>query len=346
MADSAVSRHKPGDRGMALLLVVSVIALLSVVIINFSRSMQLAVEDASQVQDEVMLESLAQSGLDIGMAVLQGDLVLSEFDSLLENWALLGEVPIEVGTGESDIRIGIADLDGRFPINSLVEDPGQGQNPGGGEAGGLTPDTAREVLKRLLLSGLFAVEDEAEANMIVDSITDWIDADDDEMDNGAERTFYDSLETPIVPRNGPMEFVEEMLQVNGVTRALLYGNDEKQALAEYVSVALKSRRININTAPVALIMALDDRISDELIDGLDEFRTDGANAELLADSGWFSDFLPADIGGGDLQSLLTVQSSTFIIESAARHRERTMVMRMTIERVSDAEMKILSYQQD
>ncbi len=85
MADNAASRRKPGNRGMALLLVVSVIALLSVVIINFSRSMQLAVEDASQVLGHVDVAAgtgdggqrvncaghLGTEGIQVGTGLLQ-----------------------------------------------------------------------------------------------------------------------------------------------------------------------------------------------------------------------------------------------------------------------------------
>lgn len=333
-----------GNSGMALLLVVTVIALLSVVVIGFSRSMQFALDDAEHFQDEITLETMAHSGIDIGLAVLQSDIMLNDFDSYLENWSLLGEVPVDVGIGEGDVRISIVDLDGRFPINSLVAVAREGKNQEGGAAEGLSPEKAREILLRLLQSELFAVEDEAEATEIVDSLTDWIDENDDELDNGAESSFYDSLEKPIVPRNGPVEFIDELLLVKGVTRDLLYGNDEKQALAEYVNVVNKSNKININTAPAALIEALDDRISTEDVDGIDDFRNDEAHFDQLADSSWFIGYLPADIGGGDLQALLTTQSKHFVIESEARHLERYMNMSMKVERASENEMKLHSFQ--
>lgn len=335
--------HSPGagNRGMALLLVVSVIALLSVVIISFSRSMQHALMESSRFQDSVVLESLAYSGTDIGLAVLQSDVQLNDFDTFLENWARLAEVPLDLGVSQSDIRLAIVDLDGRFPIHSLISLAQAGQNLGGAGAG-LTPEKARGILLRLLQSELFAVEDETQAREIVDSLVDWLDADDDESNLGAERNYYESLEKPVVPRNGPVDFLEELLQVKGITRELLYGNDEKQALAEYVSVVNKSGKININTAPVALIQALDERITSEDLEGIDEYRRDENNSDTLADSTWFAGYLPGDITGGGLLDMLTTRSTHFSIESEARYKERMMIMQIIIERSAENEMKVLS----
>lgn len=330
---------------MALLLVVSMIAILSVVIIRFGRSMQLAVTDAYRYQNRVVLESTAHSGIDIGMALLQIDLQESEFDSFLEKWALLEEDPLDLGMEQADLTIAIKDLGGRFPINSLVAMAQEGQNQGQ-NTDGMNPELAREMLLRLLQSDLFAVEDELEAREIVDSLTDWIDADDDELDYGAESSYYDSLEKPLVPRNGPVDFIDELLQVKGISRDLLYGNSETQPLVEYISVENKSGKININTAPVALIQALDERITEEETEGLDEYRRDEANIDALKDTSWFSGYLPGDIGGSDLQRILTTRSSHFMVESQASYQDRLMTIRAIIERLSENETRLVSLRVD
>jgi type II secretory pathway component PulK len=58
-----------------------------------------------------------------------------------------------------------------------------------------------------------------------DAILDWIDPDDEQRDNGAERDYYASLDPPYAPRNGPLGSIDELLLVRGVTPALLYGAD-------------------------------------------------------------------------------------------------------------------------
>ena len=264
----------------------------------------------------------------------------SDYDSFPENWARLGEAPLDLGIGQGAVSVLIIDLDGRFPVNSLVEMVAEGDNPPTGDSG-MTPQQARDILLRLLQSGLFEVEDEVEARGIVESLTDWIDANDDELDYGAEASYYNSLEKPVVPRNGPVDFLNELLQVKGISRDLLYGNSEKEPLIEYISVENKSGKININTAPLALIQALDERISADEIEGLDEFRRAEDNLEALSDSSWFTDFLPGDIDGLDLQGILSTQSNHFIIDSEARYQERFMVLQATVERSSENEMRLV-----
>jgi hypothetical protein len=60
---------------------------------------------------------------------------------------------------------------------------------------------------------------------IVQAILDWTDGDDDKREVGAERDDYERLDPPITPRNGPIESIEELLLVKGVTPELLYGED-------------------------------------------------------------------------------------------------------------------------
>lgn len=60
---------------------------------------------------------------------------------------------------------------------------------------------------------------------VADAILDWIDADDQPREMGAESDYYSSLERPYAPRNGLPECVEELLLVKGVTRELLFGTD-------------------------------------------------------------------------------------------------------------------------
>ncbi len=60
---------------------------------------------------------------------------------------------------------------------------------------------------------------------IADSILDWLDPDDTARTNGAEREYYFGLNPPRVPKNGPIETVEELLLIKGVTPQLLFGVD-------------------------------------------------------------------------------------------------------------------------
>ncbi|MGB1926861.1 MAG: type II secretion system protein GspK, partial [Rubripirellula sp.] len=58
-----------------------------------------------------------------------------------------------------------------------------------------------------------------------DAILDWLDEDEESREFGAEAEYYNSLPTPYSPANGPLQTVEELLLVRGVTPNLLFGAD-------------------------------------------------------------------------------------------------------------------------
>jgi hypothetical protein len=60
---------------------------------------------------------------------------------------------------------------------------------------------------------------------VADAILDWIDADPQPREMGAETDYYAGLDPPYAPRNGLPECLEELLLIKGVTRELLFGAD-------------------------------------------------------------------------------------------------------------------------
>jgi DNA uptake protein ComE-like DNA-binding protein len=84
----------------------------------------------------------------------------------------------------------------------------------GGASGDMT-NPARKLL--MSLPGLDAG--------IADAILDWIDEDDEAREYGAESAYYSTLEPPYAPKNGPLDTVEELLRVRGVTPEMLFGTD-------------------------------------------------------------------------------------------------------------------------
>lgn len=84
-----------------------------------------------------------------------------------------------------------------------------------GGSSGDTSNPARSLL--MALPGM----DEA----VADAILDWLDEDDEAREFGAESAYYASLEPPYAPKNGPLDTVEELLRVRGVTPQMLFGTD-------------------------------------------------------------------------------------------------------------------------
>ncbi|NUQ62639.1 MAG: general secretion pathway protein GspK [Pirellulales bacterium] len=75
------------------------------------------------------------------------------------------------------------------------------------------PGAGREALMRL--PGM--------TESVADGLLDWVDADANQRDYGAEEDYYMGLQAPYAPRNAPPTSLEELLLVRGVTRDLLLG---------------------------------------------------------------------------------------------------------------------------
>lgn len=60
---------------------------------------------------------------------------------------------------------------------------------------------------------------------LADAILDYIDADDTVRSFGAESAYYQGLAMPYPAKNGPLESLDELLMVRGVSPMLLYGED-------------------------------------------------------------------------------------------------------------------------
>jgi len=136
---------------------------------------------------------------------------------------------VEDQNGEpTDVRYGLLDESSRLNVNNLA-------------GGSYEPQTEEADVEAMLSGeGSASAEEDAEefslspardalmelpgmTDQIADAILDWIDADDEPRDFGAEASAYGSL--GYEPRNGPISSLDELLLVQGVTNELLYGAD-------------------------------------------------------------------------------------------------------------------------
>jgi hypothetical protein len=60
---------------------------------------------------------------------------------------------------------------------------------------------------------------------ITNAILDWIDSDEEARLGGAESVTYQGLAVPYSARNAPLESIDELLQIQGITPQLFYGED-------------------------------------------------------------------------------------------------------------------------
>lgn len=123
---------------------------------------------------------------------------------------------------------------------------------------------------------------------VADAILDWLDEDDESRDFGAESSYYRSQSPPYEAKNGPLDSLDELLLIRGVTPELLFGLDtnrngvldDLEGAADNVSsvdadmtlgwanyVTLYSNESNLNTDQLPRININDDDL-EQLHDDL------------------------------------------------------------------------------
>lgn len=240
---------------MALILALLFMVLLSVVVVEFMYEAQVEASFAENQGGELEAYIAAKSAVARGIELLAADLLdpmlngeTQMYDSELDGW-YQGQSfePLNEGF----MRASISDEYGKINLNALM-DASEGRQP-----------VERDELVAALRE-FFAMRDAGEGSSpdtIVDSILDWVDyADsDEEHPDGAETDYYSGLENPYVCKNGPMDSIEELLLIKGITPKVYFGDAEKEQLplSEYLTVQGDWQgRVNINTARPEVIAAI------------------------------------------------------------------------------------------
>ena len=115
--------------------------------------------------------------------------------------------PVEGDPTGTRLRYGLIDESGKLDVNGLLNLTLRGTE--------LTP-----AQQRNLLAGLPGMTED-----LADGILDYVDGDGDPREYGAEADVYSALDPPRLPRDGPLNSLDELLLVRGVTPQLLYGED-------------------------------------------------------------------------------------------------------------------------
>lgn len=210
---------------IAVLIVVTVLALAAY---RFTDAMTSEYTVAARSAEAAQTKAFAASGVHYAMGMLadpstfSGTLNSNPYDNPSAfsaqtvgpgtkrnggRFSLISVGDTYTGSGESRyaVRYGVTDESAKLNLNSLMRlDP--------------TGDTLYKALLNL-------------PNMtadIADAVVDYLDADDTARTAGAESSYYAGLSPPYQAKNGPLNSVDELLLVKGVTPQLLFGNDRNR----------------------------------------------------------------------------------------------------------------------
>jgi general secretion pathway protein K len=300
-------------------MVLWVIAILSVVVLEFSFAMRTEVNITKNFKEELQLYAIAQGGVqraiveliykhDPGVQQVRKTLTTEEVSPEKKEWVTDGRsyfIPFDQGTCE---------------IKTMSE------------AGKVNINLVSESMLRKIVT-LFGLEAEA-TDIVVDSIADWKDPDDFYRLNGAEEAYYQSLKEPYHCKNAPLDSIEELLLVRGVTPALFYGrNDKKEegeekvlssGLKDIFSIYSPSGQVDINSAPpivLKTVLAIPEDLLERIVKAREEKLFDHQLDLLLR----VPELRPFIEGDPERQSLIlygrTMLTPFYTIESRARFKE-------------------------
>ena len=298
--------------GVALIMVLWVVTILCVIVLEFSFAMRTEVHITKNFQEELQLYALAEGGIQRAIAELvnKNDPKVQQMRKNLD----INELPADKREWSTDGRDYRLSFDqGACEVKII------------GEGGKANINLVTETMLRNILTNL-GVKEEFRG-IVVDSILDWLDADDLYRANGAENDYYRSLKEPYDCKNGPMDSVEELLLVKGVTPEMFYGKKfaekaeggakvDQMGLREVFSIYAPGDQIDINSAhfPVLRgVLGIPEEISQLMVRAREEKGFE-SQQDLLQRVPEMASFY------GDIGRLITYRSQTpyYTIESRAK----------------------------
>ncbi|OQY17503.1 MAG: hypothetical protein B6I36_08910 [Desulfobacteraceae bacterium 4572_35.1] len=221
------------QKGMALLLVLAITALLTALISQLSFSTLVDLRLTETYRDSTRAYYLAKGGIQIGQMVLKDD--SNSYDGNNELWA---QKIINYPVGELGlINITIVPLDGKININMLVNNSGN----------------IDAVVKDRCLR-LFEILEIDDPQGHIDALIDWIDTDDTPQPAGAETEYYASQTSLGSCKNGPLDTLDELHLVAG------FNNIEVKKLLPHLSV-YGGKKLHLNSATAPALCALAEEIN-------------------------------------------------------------------------------------
>lgn len=261
-------RQVHGRGGSAMIIALWTITLLSMLVMSFALDAMLEGRISTYVRQRRRVDYLTQSGVAIAEMLLvefQNASAASAADDHDDRWR------------ESKLRI-------KRGQTAVVEDSPDKDDPDSGVVRvEIIPETARWNINQLNSSAQTGIPYDLvwEAILtaagvpqeyfeeLIDCWNDWVDADSTSSGRyGAEDEYYRTLDPPYLPRNGPIDTVDELRLVKGFSGAILDGGvlnpEEKRVELQVVVRGIKdlfttygnSGKINVNAAPKEILMLI------------------------------------------------------------------------------------------
>ena len=317
------------DRGIALIIVMIIVAALTVIVTGFAYSMRVETKLARNTRFNPDMDWLGRSGVELARYLLSKRAPGEErMDALhqkwaggpcrlptdatdeLEPWEELDMTNVKLGNGTFSIKI--TDMERKLNINS-----------------------APEPLLRYILE-MHGGVDATDVVVFIDSLRDWMDPDENPGLNGAESDFYLSEYPPYYSKNGPLDHITELKLVQGFKdQPSIYNVFAKNF------TAISGGLINVNTASAQVL---------ELLPGMDPFIADeivmyraGPDGPYRSPNQIGAVLEPFGMDPGSIQQFLATESATFEVEITAKIGTQQRKYISLLRRLSPQDIRILYF---
>jgi general secretion pathway protein K len=329
------------SRGVALIMVLWVTAILTVVVLEFCFAMRTEIRITQNFKDEVQLHALAEGGIQRAIAelIFKQDPQVQQFRKTLKN----EEIPPQKREWVTDGRAYEFPSDQATTVVRVM-----------GEGGKLNINTISEGRLRKIM-GNFGLEADQQ-DIVADSIMDWKDPDDLHRLNGAESDYYQSLPKPYQAKDANLDSIEELLLIRGVTPELYYGKKgtkkedtgaktEQGGLKDIFSIYSLGEQIDINSATaVALrfVLGIPGPVSQRIVTAREE-KAFESQQDLLLRVPELAPFI------AEIQNVIVFRSTLpyYTIESRAKGKDgggiRGLKVIVKIDRAEKERYKIIQW---
>ena len=318
------------DRGIALIIVMIIVAALTVIVTGFAYSMRVETKLARNTRFNPDMDWLGRSGVELARYLLSKRAPGEEqMDALHQKWAggsgRIGmdamaelepweELPMtNVKLGNGTFSIKITDMERKLNINS-----------------------APEPLLRYILE-MHGGVDATDVDVYIDSLRDWMDPDENAGLNGAESDVYLSESPPYYSKNGPLDHITELKLVQGFRE-----NPSLYSVFAKNFTAISGGLINVNTASaqvLELLPGMDPDIANEIV----MFRTSPEGGPYRNPNQIGVPLERFGMNGSSIQQFLATESVTFEVEVTAKIGSDSRKYISLLRRLSPKDIRILYF---
>ena len=317
------------DRGIALIIVMIIVAALTVIVTGFAYSMRVETKLARNTRFNPDMDWLGRSGVELARYLLSkrapgeeqmdalhqkwaGGPGRIDMDAMaeLEPWEELPMTNVKLGNGTFSIKI--TDMERKLNINS-----------------------APEPLLRYILE-MHGGVDATDVDVFIDSLRDWMDPDENPGLNGAESDFYLSEYPPYYSKNGPLDHITELKLVQGFKE-----NPSIYNVFAKNFTAISGGLINVNTASaqvLGLLPGMDPIIAGDIV----MYRA-GPEGPYRSPNQIGAVLEPFGMDPGSIQQFLATESATFEVEITAKIGPQQRKYISLLRRLSPQDIRILYF---